>query len=107
MMSLQLDSRLPNHVAQLDTINRLLKKQAQKRRRKADMMDGTDTLDEDGQLENRPPLGFIRIVRNSEGTTLAVPEEWLEAPVGELFVETAKAMKPYPPFTGKMVEEID
>jgi Ino eighty subunit 2 len=71
------------------------------------MIDGTDTYDEDGQLENRPPLGFIRIVHNSEGTTLAVPEEWLEAPVGELFVKTAKPVKPYPAFKGKMVEEID
>ena len=88
----------------MDSINRLLKKQAPKRRRK---MDGTETYDEDGMPTNRPPLGFIRIIQNSEGTTLSVPQEWLEAPVGELFVKTARPLKQYPVFTGKMVEEID
>jgi Ino eighty subunit 2 len=68
----------------MDTINRLLKKQAPKRRRKADMND-----DEDG-MGNRPPLSFVRTVQIIEGTRLGVPEEWVDAPVGEIFKKTVK-----------------
>ncbi|KAF3008936.1 hypothetical protein E8E13_011345 [Curvularia kusanoi] len=93
-----------NEEEKLDTINRLLKKQPPKRGRK-----GAADVDESGQeLEpepERPDPLFVRYVQNAKGTQLAVPDEWLQAPVGKLFTgKTEKASAA--PWSGKMVEEV-
>ncbi|OSS50456.1 hypothetical protein B5807_04754 [Epicoccum nigrum] len=93
-----------NEEEKLDTINRLLKKQPPKRGRK-----GAVDVDESGQeIEpepERPDPLFVRYVQNAKGTKLAVPDEWLQAPVGTLFAgKTEPASKT--PWSGRMVEEV-
>ncbi|KAI4957258.1 hypothetical protein J4E86_005732 [Alternaria arbusti] len=93
-----------NEEEKLDTINRLLKKQPPKRGRKS-MIE----LNEDGEeIEQEPeranPL-YVRYIQNAKGTQLAVPDEWLQAPVGSVFSgETQKGTQK--PFSGRMVEEV-
>jgi len=87
----------------MDTINRLLKKQPPKRGRRA--LDVTESgLEEDGDVERANPL-FVRYVQNAKGTQLGVPDEWLQAPVGNFFTGEL-APKSQRPFTGRMVEEV-
>jgi Ino eighty subunit 2 len=86
---------------QMDTINRLLKKQPPKRGRRA--LVGTDSGDE-GEIERANPL-FVRYVQNAKGTQLGVPDDWLQAPVGTFFAGEL-APKAQKPFTGRMVEEV-
>ncbi|KAF3048244.1 hypothetical protein E8E12_011461 [Didymella heteroderae] len=94
-----------NEEEKLDTINRLLKKQPPKRGRKSTAAD----LDESGQEgeaepERANPL-FVRYIQNAKGTQLAVPDEWLQAPVGSMFAgKTEPARKTL--WSGRMVEEI-
>ena len=74
----------------MDTINKLLKKPAPKRRtraeiiaqQQADMMATPGA--EDGEEERPDPL-FVRWVQTAKGSRVGVPEEWVEAPVGEMF----------------------
>lgn len=55
-------------------------------------------------MERANPL-FVRYVQNAKGSQLAVPDEWLQAPVGSVFQgEAEKASKR--PFSGRMVEEV-
>lgn len=67
----------------MDTINKLLKKPAPKRRTRAEIIaaqaaaDATPSEDEDGELPRPNPL-FTRSVQNARGIRLGVPEEWLE-----------------------------
>ncbi|KAK5988678.1 hypothetical protein PT974_10164 [Cladobotryum mycophilum] len=82
-----------NEEVKMETINKLLKKQAPKISRKAAAAEG-----EDGDSQKPNPL-FIRWVSNKNGSQLAVPEEILEGPVGKVFG------KPGLP-SGKMVEEV-
>jgi Ino eighty subunit 2 len=94
----------------MDTINRLLKKQAPKRRRRMDMMLAEGSEDEDGNPTlPRPPAAFVRYVQNSDGSRLGVPREWINGPAAEILKDgnanTAGTAKR--PWTGKMVEEID
>jgi Ino eighty subunit 2 len=91
----------PTNTTQMDTINRLLKKQPPKRGRRAEITDGQD---EDGYVERANPL-FVRYIQNAKGTQLGVPDEWLEAPVGKFFAGEL-APKSQRPFTGLMVEEV-
>ncbi|USP81227.1 hypothetical protein yc1106_08501 [Curvularia clavata] len=92
-----------NEEEKLDTINRLLKKQPPKRGRKA-VQEATEDATEEPEPEHANPL-FVRYIQNANGTQLAVPEEWLQAPVGSLFSGDMQkgAQKP---FSGKMVEEV-
>ena len=84
----------------MDTINRLLKKQAPKRRGKisAAEIEAQDRADdsnaaangdvEDGDeevpVEPANPV-YVRWINNKDGSRVGIPEEWLEAPVGKLF----------------------
>ena len=86
----------------MDTINRLLNKQEPKRRRKA-LGDGTDGMDEDIE---RAPAAFVRYVQTVKGSTLMVPDEWVDSPIGEIFSHSMKPPKRRMPFTGRMVQEI-
>ncbi|KAF2131021.1 PAPA-1-domain-containing protein [Dothidotthia symphoricarpi CBS 119687] len=86
-----------------DTINRLLKKQPPKRGRKS--MGITESgQDEDLEVDRANPL-FVRYVQNAKGTQLAVPDEWLQAPVGSLFAGPSVPSSKNP-FSGRMVEEV-
>lgn len=60
--------------------------------------------EEDREPEKANPL-FVRYRQTVQGTTLAIPEEWLQAPVGSLFSGTPSQpiSKPY---SGRMVEEV-
>jgi Ino eighty subunit 2 len=87
----------------MDTINKLLKKPAPKRRTRAEILaqqhaDAMATPGaEDGEEERPDPL-FVRWVSNREGSRLGVPEEWMESPVGEVFTNGITPRK--------MVEEV-
>jgi len=74
-----------NEEEKMDTINKLLKKPAPKRRTRAEMIAaaaaGGSGL-EDGEYEPADPL-YLRWTNSSQGSIVAVPQEWLEGPVGE------------------------
>jgi Ino eighty subunit 2 len=87
----------------METINKLLKKQAPKtnaRRREMYGIAGDATPDSEGQKPN--PL-FVRWVSNKDGNRIGVPEQWMEGPIGGLFeggVKQAGGMG------GKLIEEV-
>jgi Ino eighty subunit 2 len=90
----------------MDTINKLLKKPAPKRRTRAEIIAqqhadamGTPGL-EDGEEERPDPL-YVRWVNGREGSRIGVPEEWLEAPVGEMLGRVGGGFG-----GGRMVEEV-
>lgn len=88
----------------MDTINRLLKKQAPKRRgrREIDAEAGEDGAED----EIRAPALYARLVNTVEGTIVAVPDEYLEADsVSGMFTGGITGGKPTA-FRGRMVEEI-
>lgn len=87
----------------MDTINRLLHKQEPKRKKK---VVGDDDLDEDGNAR-RAPAAFVRYIQTTSGSTLLVPDQWIEAPVGEIFKDAVKPLKAAPSFTGRLVQELD
>jgi Ino eighty subunit 2 len=88
----------------MDTINRLLKKQPPKRGRKAFLEIAESGQEEDVEVERAHPL-YVRYRQTVNGTTLAIPDEWLQAPAGSVFSgKTAPASKS--PFSFRMVEEI-
>ncbi|MCJ1309103.1 hypothetical protein MMC25_002758 [Agyrium rufum] len=97
-----------NEEEKMDTINRLLKKQAPKRRGKLSNAEitagvGPSPLQEqtsvDAEVEKADPI-FIRWVSNKHGSRLGVPSEWDGTPVGRIF-EGGKG------FPRRMVEEIE
>jgi len=61
--------------------------------------------EEEPEVEKASPV-YVRYVQNREGSRIGVPEEWLAAPVGQVFNRTAPA-GPARPFTGRMVEEVE
>lgn len=87
---------------QMDTINRLLRKQAPKRRGRAAAAEATDTTpaeQEAPEPEKADPV-FVRSVSNANGCRVSVPGEWLGTPAGRLFEP------PVAGGNGKMVEEL-
>ncbi|GME29098.1 hypothetical protein GTA08_BOTSDO07663 [Neofusicoccum parvum] len=91
-----------NEEEKMDTINRLLKKQAPKRRGKAQIEGDGD--DQDGDYERAPPL-YIRYTQTAENSQIAVPHEWLSSPIGELLTKSKPATDKRP-FAGRMVQEV-
>ena len=86
----------------MDTINRLLKKQPSKRQKR--LQDITDDMQEDEPEVEKPSPLYVRYTQTVNGTSLALPEEWLQAPAGQFFTAAAKpALKGY---GGRMVEEV-
>lgn len=82
----------------MDTINKLLKKPAPKRRTRAEMeaaraAELTPSA-EDG--EEKPDGLYLRWVNNASGSRVGVPDEWLDAPIGDAFSSG----------NGRMVEEV-
>jgi Ino eighty subunit 2 len=79
----------------METINKLLKKQAPKTTRKNALL-GDETDGGDGQRAD--PM-FVRWVSTKAGNRVAVPDEVLAGPAGRVFVGGAGRV-------GKMVEEV-
>ena len=83
----------------METINKLLKKQAPKINRKAAAA-ARDELDEEKQKAD--PL-FIRWVSSKAGVRVSVPEEIVTGPAGRVVFGKAAGGGPA---SGKMVEEV-
>ena len=86
----------------MDTINKLLKKPAPKRRTRAEIIAAQQagsmaTPGAEDDDEERPDPLFVRWVNSREGSRIGVPEEWMEAPIGDVF---------RPGYRGRMVEEV-
>lgn len=79
----------------METINKLLKKQAPKVSKKA--ADGTPE-DEGPKVS---PV-FVRWVSNKNGVSIGVPKEMVDGPSGRLF----RGGTSTPPLPPKMVEEV-
>ena len=74
----------------MDTINKLLKKPAPKRRTRAEILaahhaDSMGTPGAEYGEEERPDPLFVRWVNGREGSRMGVPEEWIEAGIGDVF----------------------
>lgn len=86
----------------MDTINRLLKKQAPKRRGKIsaaeiNAQEHGDESPQEMQEEEIPPANpaYVRWISDKNGCRIGVPGEWFGQPVGSIFGER------------KMVEEVE
>ena len=86
----------------MDTINRLLKKQAPKRRGKIsaaeiNAQEHGDESSQEMQEEEIPPANpvYVRWISDKEGGRIGVPGEWFGQAVGSIFEER------------KMVEEVE
>ncbi|ORY64228.1 PAPA-1-like conserved region-domain-containing protein [Pseudomassariella vexata] len=84
-----------NEEVKMETINKLLKKQAPKISRKAQLA-ADEATDAESQKPN--PV-FVRWISTKEGNRVAVPDEMLAGPTGKVFI--AGGLK-----SGKMVEEV-
>ena len=80
---------------QMETINKLLKKQAPKINRKAAAAGAGGSED-----SNKPDPVFVRWVSNKNGVRVAVTEEMLDSPAGQVFKPASKLTP------GKMVQEV-
>lgn len=80
---------------QMETINKLLKKQAPKINRKSQLA-GDQTPDVESQKAN--PV-FVRWTSTKDGSRVGVPDEMLSGPAGRVFVQGGLGR-------GKMVEEV-
>ncbi|KAI1139800.1 hypothetical protein F5Y05DRAFT_411983 [Hypoxylon sp. FL0543] len=84
-----------NEEVKMETINKLLKKQAPKTNRKSQLA-GESTPDVEA---NKPNPVFIRWISTKDGSRVAVPDEMLSGPAGQVFVQGGLGR-------GKMVEEV-
>jgi len=82
----------------METINKLLKKQAPKTNRRAALLAGDETPE--GEFPKADPL-LIRWVSNKQGNTVSVPEDILVGPAGRLFLPGGGQRS-----SGKMVQEV-
>jgi Ino eighty subunit 2 len=93
----------------MDTINKLLKKQAPKTNKRsaaaaaaAAALAGDATPNSTAVAEPEKPLpNMIRWVHNRDGSRIGVPEEWLDGPAGRMFGGPKVGLA-----RGKMVEEV-
>lgn len=88
----------------MDTINRLLKKQAPKRRGKAanaEAAGGAETPDIQVSAQEEPEVpadpGFIRWVSDSSGCRIGIPAEWKDKAAASVFG----------PGNWKVIEEVE
>lgn len=81
----------------METINKLLKKQAPKINRKA------TAADSQNPNAQKPDPVFIRWVSNKSGSRIAVPDEIVDGPSGTLFGNKTKQPSAGPP---KLVTEV-
>ncbi|CAK3842675.1 INO80 complex subunit 2 [Lecanosticta acicola] len=74
-----------NEEEKMDTINKLLQKPAPKRRTRAEIEAAKAAERSPGaedEYEKADPL-YVRWVNTSKGSYIGVPQEWLDAPIGE------------------------
>ena len=84
----------------METINKLLKKQAPKLNRKAAAQANAAAYDEaNGEFE-KPNSILIRWVNNKDGSRVAVPSEIVAGPAGQVFAKGNGLP------SGKVVEEV-
>ncbi|RYP58422.1 hypothetical protein DL769_008961 [Monosporascus sp. CRB-8-3] len=84
-----------NEEVKMETINKLLKKQAPKTNRKSQL-----ALEATPDVESQKPSPiFIRWINTKDGSRVAVPDEMMDGPVGRVFVPGGLKR-------GKMVEEV-
>lgn len=82
----------------METINKLLKKQAPKINKKAA---AAAAANEDGLIDGqRPNSTYLRWVNNKEGSRVSVPDELLAGPGGHIFGQGDQPPRP------RMVEEV-
>ncbi|KAI0137153.1 PAPA-1-like conserved region-domain-containing protein [Xylariales sp. AK1849] len=82
-----------NEEVKMETINKLLKKQAPKNVRKSNLAG-----DDDGDSQRANPI-FVRWTSNKDGNRIAVPDEMLAGPAGRVFIPGGLK-------GGKLVEEV-
>jgi Ino eighty subunit 2 len=97
-----------NEEEKQDTINRLLKKQAPKRRSKAEK-EADRIAEEEGDPDRIIPKAnpvYSRLTMTASGTRLSISEDWEGAPFGP-FLENSKPVdKAAKPYSGRLVEEV-
>ena len=72
--------------SQMDTINKLLKKQAPKQRRNRPTEGTGDATPSNLEAEpEKPRATMIRWISNFKGNRVGVPTEWLGTPAGRVF----------------------
>lgn len=87
----------------MDTINRLLKKQAPKRRGRVPMGElGGEATPDDAVEPERADATFIRWISTSEGCKVAVPTEMLGIPASRPFGGFSGVVAP----GSKLIEEV-
>ena len=71
----------------MDTINKLLKKPAPKRRTRAEMEAARAAELSPGaeDEEEKPDPLYLRWVNTASGSRIGVTDEWLDAPIGDSF----------------------
>ncbi|KAB8235486.1 hypothetical protein ETB97_006824 [Aspergillus alliaceus] len=76
-----------NEEEKMDTINRLLRKQAPKRRGRIPAAEAAETASAEQETLNfeRPDPTMVRWVSGRKGSKIYVSEEWLETPAGRVF----------------------
>lgn len=85
----------------MDTINKLLKKQAPKTNSRRSNFGAGGDASPDGDSAKPNPL-FVRWVSNKDGNFIGVPEEWLDGPVGAVFQGGVKQKG----MGGNLIEEV-
>jgi len=101
----------------METINKLLKKQAPKTNaRRANLAPkdkdelallGDNGNGEDGENEQKKAdPGFVRWVSNQQGVRIGVPEEWIGKDVGRVFGQ-ASGVGGVGLGTGRLIEEVE
>lgn len=90
----------------METINKLLKKQAPKTNARRNLLNGTGGNDTSGDSEAlKPNPIFVRWTSDKDGNRVGVPEEWLDGPLGDIF---KNSVKPTSLFRGgKLVQEVE
>ncbi|CAM1509368.1 Fc.00g031070.m01.CDS01 [Cosmosporella sp. VM-42] len=86
-----------NEEVKMETINKLLKKQAPKINKKA--LAAQANADDPDHESNKANPVFVRWISNKNGNHIAVPEEMLQSPAGKVFMNGGLA-------SGKMIEEV-
>ncbi|KAL4795220.1 PAPA-1-like conserved region-domain-containing protein [Aspergillus venezuelensis] len=85
-----------NEEEKMDTINRLLRKQAPKRRGRIPAAEAAENAaDDQEQAAEQEPVDptMVRWISGREGSRVAVPEEWIGTPPGRIFGGTRKLVE--------------
>ncbi|RAK96267.1 PAPA-1-like domain-containing protein [Aspergillus ibericus CBS 121593] len=88
-----------NEEEKMDTINRLLRKQAPKRRGRIPAAEAAEAASAEQEVQEyeKPDPTMVRWVSGRDGSRVGVPEEWLGIPAGRVFGGNG---------SGKLVQEV-